>query len=129
MKITKILAISLVLMCSTQSFGQTYETIYELASTEVQTKMNENKIQGVAILNDIKTSFQIGIAGILASEKSSFMQLLDAESKITEYTLSEDNTSISINSSADFSIENFTQILSTTSGVITGSSAVYSVNQ
>lgn len=129
MKIIKIVTISLAFICSNQSFGQTYEVIYEIASSEVQSKMNENKIQGAEILNDINAHFQIGLAGILANEKSSFTQLLDAESRITEYTLSEDNTSISINSSADFSIENFTQILSTTSGVITGSSAVYSVNQ
>jgi len=128
MKSINILIISLAFFCSAHSFAQSYEVIYGAAPVEVQTKMNENKMLGINILNDIQTNFQIGITGILVSEKSSFMQLLSAETRIESYTLSEDNTSISIISSADFSIENFNEILSTTSGVMTGSSAFYSVN-
>jgi len=129
MKIFKILTLTILASCASNGYSQVYEAVYDVASSQVQTKMNENKMQGIDILSGVESNFVIGLTGILGNEKSAFIALLDSDEKIINYTLSEDNSSISIHSTANFTIENFLQKLSTTSGVITGSNVVFVINE
>lgn len=110
-----------------ESFGQVYEKIYELSGTEVQNKMNENKIAGIDILSGVKAHHVIGLAGIGISQRAALEALLNNDQRITSFVLSEDATSLVLESQAVFTKEEFATLIQTMNGVITGYAAEYSI--
>lgn len=123
-----ILLIGFSLTISTfECLGQSYEKVYELSSAEVQTKMNENKISGIDILSGIKTTHIIGISGIGLSRKDDFKKHLDKETHFLSYILSEDATSLILETQATYTKEDINQLVSLLNGQITGYTAEYSL--
>ncbi len=112
---------------SFESFGQVYEKIYQLSGTEVQNKMNQNKIAGIEILSGVKAHHVIGLSGISVSQKGALETLLMNDDRITSFVLSDDVTSIIIESKAVFTKEEFQTLLQQLNGTITGYTAEYSI--
>jgi hypothetical protein len=125
-KIVLLITFGLAL-CSFQSFGQVYEKIYELSGPAVQNKMNQNKIDGVEILLGVKTHHVIGLAGISVSQKGALETLLTNDTRITSFVLSDDVTSLVLDSQAVFTKEEFAVLIQSLNGVITGYTAEYSI--
>lgn len=110
-----------------KSFGQVYEKIYDLAGSEVQNHMNQNKIAGVEILSGVKTHHVIGLAGIGLSQKSALETILTNDSRVISFVLSEDATSLVLDSKAVLTREEFHILLQQLNGTITGYTAEYSI--
>jgi hypothetical protein len=53
-----------------ESFGQVYEKIYAESNQVVQSKIDQNKMNGIEILTDVITSHQIGMSGLSISQKT-----------------------------------------------------------
>ena len=125
-KFILLIAFSVVLS-SFESFGQVYEKIYSLASTEVQNQMDQNKVAGVDILSGVKTHHVIGLAGIGVSQKQALEALLTNDTRIISFVLSDDVTSLILDSKAVFTKEEFETLIQTINGVVTGYTAEYSI--
>ncbi|WP_343631554.1 hypothetical protein [Fluviicola sp.] len=110
-----------------KSFGQVYEKIYSLSSSEVQNHMNQNKISGVDILTGVRAHHVIGLSGIGIAQKSALETLLNNDSRVISFVLSEDGTSVIIESQAVFTKEEFQTMLQSLNGTITGYAAEYSI--
>lgn len=110
-----------------KSFGQVYEKIYDLAGSEVQNHMNQNKIAGVEILSGVKTHHVIGLTGIGLSQKSALETILTNDSRVISFVLSDDATSLVLDSKAVLTREEFQLLIQTLNGVITGYTAEYSI--
>lgn len=111
------------------SYSQTYESIYAVSTPEIQQKMNENKVAGVAILTNIHTQHTIGISGISAAQKPELENLLQAHPEILSFTVSEDATSVVIDSQATFTRETFVQLIQPLNGNVVGYAATYTTNE
>lgn len=127
MHFVKTISFVVLFQVSFSSFGQTYEAIYEVATSDIQNQMNSNKMNGIDILTGINSSFQIGLSGLLATERDAFLELLSTDPKIQSVDLSIDNSSITILANASFTMNDFNTKLATTSGIVTGSSVNYSL--
>lgn len=125
----QLLFVLILGMSSFDLYGQVYERVYELASTEVQEQMNQNKIQGVDILSNIHASQIVGLSGLNTSNKSAFESALNANSKVISYILNEGLTSVSIESNASLTKDEITQIIAPLSLVITGYTVLYSISE
>jgi hypothetical protein len=110
-----------------KSFGQVYEKIYDLAGSEVQNHMNQNKIAGVEILSGVKTHHVIGLTGIGLSQKSALETILTNDSRVISFVLSDDVTSLVLDSKAVLTREEIQLLIQTLNGVITGYTAEYSI--
>ncbi len=110
-----------------KSFGQVYEKIYDLSSSEVQNHMNQNKISGIDILTGVKAHHVIGLAGIGVSQKSALETVLTNDSRVISFVLSEDGTSLVLESQAALTKEEFQTLLQSLNGIITGYVAEYSI--
>lgn len=127
MKKNIIFVISILALTCFESYGQVYEKIYSEANQTVQNKLNENKMNGVDILTDVIATHQIGMSGLGVSQKAALESTLTTNDSILDFTISPDATSISIVSKAIFTKENFELILQSFNTIITGYSAVYTV--
>ncbi len=116
-----------IVFSSTESFGQVYEKIYELSGTEVQNKMNQNKISGIDILSGVRTHHVIGLAGIGVSQKASLETILNNDARVISFVLSEDATSLVLESQAVLTKDEFSALIQVINGVITGYAAEYSI--
>ncbi|WP_343605845.1 hypothetical protein [Fluviicola sp.] len=116
-----------IVFSSFESFGQVYEKIYELSGTEVQTKMNENKIAGIDILSGVKAHHVIGITGVGLSQRATLETILNNDPRITSFILSEDGTSLVLESQAVLTKEEFATLIQTINGVITGYAVEYAI--
>lgn len=110
-----------------KSFGQVYEKIYDLSGSEVQNHMNQNKISGIDILTGVKAHHVIGLAGIGVSQKSALELVLTNDSRVISFVLSEDGTSLVLESQAALTKEELQALLQPLNGVITGYTAEYSI--
>lgn len=110
-----------------ESFGQVYEKIYSVASSEVQNHMNQNKVSGIDILSGVRTHHVIGLTGISISQKVDLETLLTNDSRIFSFVLSDDATSLILESKASLTKEEFQTLIQTLNGVITGYVAEYSI--
>lgn len=116
-----------IVFSSIDSFGQVYEKVYELSGTEVQNHMNQNKIAGVDILSGVKAHQVIGLAGIGVSQKTSLETILNNDGRVISFVLSEDATSLVLESQAVLTKEEFTALIQVINGVITGYAVEYSI--
>jgi|GEM_PF-3377022 len=121
-----LIALSTVFL-TFKSFGQVYEKIYSLAGSEVQNQINQNKIAGVEILSGVKTHHVIGLTGIGLSQKSALETLLTNDSRVISFVLSDDATSLVLDSKAVLTREEFQILLQQLNGTITGYAAEYSI--
>lgn len=110
-----------------KSYGQVYEKIYSLSSSEVQNHMNQNKMAGIDILTGVRAHHVIGLAGIGASQKAALETALTNDSRVISFVLSEDGASVIIESKAVFTKEEFQTILQSLNGTITGYAVEYSI--
>lgn len=127
MKKNIILVFSIFALTCFESFGQVYEKIYAESNQAVQSKIDQNKMNGIEILTDVITTHQIGMSGLGVSQKAALENNLNSNDAILDFTISPDATSISIVSKAIFTKENFELILQSFNSIITGYSAVYTV--
>ncbi|MNU73475.1 hypothetical protein D3C71_629570 [compost metagenome] len=116
-----------IVFSSIDSFGQVYEKIYELSGTEVQNKMNQNKISGIDILSGVRAHHVIGLAGIGVSQKASLETILNNDGRVISFVLSEDATSLVLESQAVLTKEEFTALIQVINGVVTGYVVEYSI--
>lgn len=121
-----LIALSTVFL-TFKSFGQVYEKIYSLAGSEVQNQINQNKIAGVEILSGVKTHHVIGLTGIGLSQKSALETILTNDSRVISFVLSDDATSLVLDSKAVLTREEFQILLQQLNGTITGYAAEYSI--
>lgn len=121
-----LIALSTVFL-TFKSFGQVYEKIYSLAGSEVQNQIDQNKIAGVEILSGVKTHHVIGLTGIGLSQKSALETILTNDSRVISFVLSDDATSLVLDSKAVLTREEFQLLIQTLNGVITGYTAEYSI--
>ena len=129
MKKYQILFVLILGMSSFNLYGQVYEKVYELASSDVQERMNQNKIEGIDILTSIHASQIVGLTGLNLTNKSALETILSSNSAIKSYSLNSDLSSISIESKASFTKEELTQMLATLSVAITGYTVSYSITE
>ncbi|MNJ86500.1 hypothetical protein D3C87_39990 [compost metagenome] len=125
-KIVLLIALSLA-FCSFESFGQVYERVYELSGSAVQDKMNQNKRDGIEILLGVKAHHVIGFAGVGVSQKEALEALLRNDARITSFVLSDDVTSIVLESKATLTKEEFAALIQSINGIITGYAVEYSL--
>ncbi len=109
------------------SYGQVYEKIYDLSSPEVQNHMNQNKISGVDILTGVKAHHVIGIGGINIAQKSALESLLTTDARVISFVLSEDATSLVLESQAILTKEEFQVLIQSLNGIVTGYAVEYSI--
>jgi ABC-type thiamin/hydroxymethylpyrimidine transport system permease subunit len=105
-----------------KSYGQVYEKIYSLSGSEVQ-----NQIAGIDILTGVKAHHVIGLSGIGISQKTALETALTNDSRVISFVLSEDGTSVIIESQAVFTKEEFQALLQPLNGVIAGYAVEYSI--
>jgi hypothetical protein len=110
-----------------ESFGQVYEKIYAESNQAVQSKIDENKMNGIEILTDVISTHQIGMSGLAVSQKTALETILNSNDAILDFTISPDATSVSIVSKAIFTKENFELVLQSFNSIITGYSVFYTV--
>jgi hypothetical protein len=110
-----------------KSYGQVYEKIYSLSGSEVQNQINQNKIAGIDILTGVKAHHVIGLSGIGISQKTALETALTNDSRVISFVLSEDGTSVIIESQAVFTKEEFQALLQPLNGVIAGYAVEYSI--
>ena len=127
MKKYALLCIVAISLLSNSSFGQVYEKIYELADAQVQQRMNQNKMDGVAILSNIQAHHIIGVSGMSTTQKDQLEAVLAEDDRITSFTVSSDVTSVVLDSQAVFTKEAFAALIQPLNGIITGYNATYSV--
>jgi hypothetical protein len=126
----KNLIVALILSFSSfQAFSQSYEEIYAVASEEVQSRIDLNKMQGLNILTGILSNHTIGYTGVGFSQKESLQEKLSEQENIFSFQLNDDNTSITIQSSPLFTRESFEELLNNFQASITGYSVVFTVNE
>jgi hypothetical protein len=89
--------------------------------------MNQNKIAGVDILTGVRAHHVVGLSGIGTSQKSALETLLTNDSRVISFVLSEDGSSVIIESQAVFTKEEFQTMLQSLNGSITGYAAEYSI--
>jgi len=89
--------------------------------------MNQNKISGIDILTGVKAHHVIGLAGIGVSQKSALETLLTNDSRVISFVLSEDGTSLVLESQAALTKEEFQTLLQSLNRIITGYVAEYSI--
>lgn len=110
-----------------ESFGQVYEKIYAESNQLVQSKIDENKMNGIEILTDVISTHQIGMSGLGVSQKTALETILNSNDAVLDFTISPDATSVSIVSKATFTKENFELVLQSFNSIITGYSVFYTV--
>lgn len=126
----KNLIVALIISFSSfQAFSQSYEEIYAVANQEVQSRIDQNKIQGINILSGIQSNHTIGFTGVGFSQKESLHEYLNEEENIFSFQINDDNTSITIQSSPLFTKGNFEELLNNFQATITGYSVNYTVNE
>ena len=89
--------------------------------------MNQNKRDGIEILSGVKAHHVIGFAGINVSQRGALEALLTNDARITSFVLSDDVTSIVLESHAAFTKEEFAALIQTLNGMITGYAAEYGI--
>jgi hypothetical protein len=123
------LIVALILSFSSfQAFSQSYEEIYAVAGQEVQSRIDQNKIQGINILTGIVSNHTVGFTGVGFSQKENLQEKLSEQENVFSFQINDDNTSITIQSSPLFTKENFEQLLNNFQATITGYSVNYTVN-
>jgi hypothetical protein len=110
-----------------ESFGQVYEKIYAESNQAVQSKIDENKMNGIEILTNVISTHQIGMSGLGVSQKTALETILNSNDAVLDFTISPDATSVSIVSKATFTKENFELVLQSFNSIITGYSVLYTV--
>jgi hypothetical protein len=124
------LIVALILSFSSfQAFSQSYEEIYAVAGQEVQSRIDQNKIQGINILTGIVSNHTVGFTGVGFSQKENLQEKLNEQENIFSFQINDDNTSITIQSSPLFTKENFEQLLNNFQATITGYSVNYTVTE
>jgi hypothetical protein len=124
------LIVALILSFSSfQAFSQSYEEIYAVASQEVQSRIDQNKIQGINILTGIVSNHTIGFTGVGFSQKENLQELLNEQENVFSFQANDDNTSITIQSTPLFTKESFEELLNNFQATITGYSVNYTVNE
>lgn len=89
--------------------------------------MNENKIAGIDILSGVKAHHVIGITGVGLSQRATLETILNNDPRITSFILSEDGTSLVLESQAVLTKEEFATLIQTINGVITGYAVEYAI--
>lgn len=110
------------------SFGQHYVNVYQDANEDVRFKMDANKILGIDVLNDVKSTHTIGVSGLTAPHKTEFKATLNDHPKILQYTLSEDLKSLVLDTQADLYKNEIEEFLSEFNLILTGYTVTYSIN-
>jgi hypothetical protein len=123
-----LLVLILASFSAFSSYGQVYERIYEVSSSGVQNRINENKIAGVAILSGIFAQHTIGLADLTASKLTSLENLLTAHPEITSFSVSEDLKVLTLHTQAIFTKESFIELTQPLGIPVTGYAASYTVN-
>lgn len=112
---------------SNASYAQVYEKVYSLANSDVQNRIDENKIAGIDMLTGVKAHHVVGLLGINQSNKAVLFAKLSDDSNIIDYQLEEDGLSIVINSKAVFTKEKLEEILQLLNASISGYNVEYSL--
>lgn len=114
---------------SFNSFGQLYESIYANSGTEVQMKIDQNKIAGIDMLNGLKSFHIIGMTGLSTTQKNQLESILNNSDKVISLTIKSDLSSIFIETFASVTREEIETQLSSLNIVLTGYSVEYSINE
>lgn len=107
----KIIFIGLLTFASFSGKAQVYEHIYEVSGTEVQGKIDQNKMMGIPILSDVHAKFSCGLVGVGITQKTTLNQLLTDNPEIINVAISDDASSIVIEAQATFTTQKLQQIL------------------
>lgn len=89
--------------------------------------MNQNKVAGIDILTGVRAHHVIGLAGIGISQKSALETLLTNDSRVISFVLSEDGTSLVLESQARLTKEEFETLIQPLNGLVTGYAVEYSI--
>lgn len=125
-------ALLITLFLSTSSFcsfGQLYEKIYQESNSEIQNKIDQNKISGIDILTGIYAKHIIGLAGLSIPQKSTLEQILNNIPSVKSFVLSNDLSSVVIESNPTFLVDDFAAEIESLNGFITGKSITYYINE
>lgn len=122
--------VALILSFSSfQAFTQSYEQIYAVASPEVQSRIDLNKMQGINILTGILSNHTIGFTGVGFSQKEILQEKLSEQEHVFSFQINDDNTSITMETSPLFTKVTFEELLNNFQATITGYTVNYTVNE
>lgn len=124
----KIYSIVCLLFLATYSYGQHYSDVYAVANEDIRFKMDANKILGVDILSGVKATHIVGISGLTEGQKAQFEALLTNNTQVTEFNLSGDLKSLTLETSAHVYRTQVEEILNQFNLILTGHSVAYSLN-
>lgn len=128
MKKNTLIVALLLSFTSFETFSQSYEEIYAVANQEVQSRIDQNKIQGINILTGVVSNHTVGFTGVGFSQKENLENKLQNIDSIISFELNSDNTSVIIQSTPDFTKETIQSILNDFQSTITGYNISYSVD-
>lgn len=111
------------------SYTQVYENVYQNAGSEVRSKLNQNKMAGIDILTGVQAHHTIGITGLSANRKTELEVLLTNNDQVTDYAVSGDLKSLTLDTSARFTKDEITDLLESLNLVMSGYTVTYSINE
>lgn len=124
----KLILLSSFTLVLTGLRAQVYEHIYEVTTQEVQSKIDENKMNGLPILSNVQASFNCGLAGLGINQKSNLIQQLSSIPSINSFNVADDGSSVNIVCSADFTIDQLKAILMNFNSTVINYTETYTVN-
>lgn len=104
MKIIKIVTISLLFICSNQSFAQTYESIYADGNSELRAKIDFNKSNNLPVLSGINTHYIIEISQLHTDQNELLVNECLNDQKIFEASFQSSNV-LTIKGTGECTIE------------------------
>ncbi|MEY3236489.1 MAG: hypothetical protein RI883_590 [Bacteroidota bacterium] len=129
MKKLILLLFTALFVFTINGLSQSYEVIYLNCNQEVKSKIDQNKIDAINILDGIKSVQIIGISGLGLSQSINIEKQLSSKTDVISFVLNEDNTSISIVSLPSFTKDSFKEILDSFQAVITGYSVKFVIEE
>lgn len=126
-KLKHTLVLSFLVLGTALTFGQNYVNVYDAANDEVRMRMDDNKILGVDILNDVVSTHVIGIMGLSSANSAELESALSNNDKVYSFKTGSDYKSIEIVSYAGIYKNDFKTLLAQFNIVMTGYNVTYSI--
>jgi len=101
----KILILCNILFVVFATTAQYVGITYEDLPTEVQQKIDENKILGLSYFADIEVTFQVELRNIQQEYIELFKDKLSEDVRVISFKLSEDAQSLFLKAKADYTIK------------------------
>lgn len=125
MKNTIFLILLALFLFSFEGYSQSYEIIYMTANQEIQSKIDQNKIDGIEILTGIWSHQKIGLSGLNSTQRDNLIALISRNKEIQTIKINNENNLLNIVSTPKITKDVLKDILDQFNVNITGYSVDY----